>query len=183
MHAVPVDAEVLSLWAERLGVSYRGVALPSLALTVFQKLVREQRQRVILSGPEKSALLLACDSCCAACGSRTPELEFDHVQRFSEGFCEQSFQPLCKACHDEKTALESRCHDGDALASFFEKNVWERYVRSPRCPPLVYKARKDAAARLSELEIADVIRCRRSALYHNPHPLPMFSVLDDIWMR
>ena len=33
------------------------------------------------------------------------------------------------------------------------------------------------------LEIADVIRCRRSALLYNVHPLPVFSPLDDIKVR
>ena len=72
-------------------------------------------------------------------------------------------------------------YDGDQLASHFELEVWQQYVESPRPPPLVARLRKASSA--EGLEIADVVRCRRSALLRNVHPLPVFCPLDDIKVR
>ena len=111
------------------------------------------------------------------CGSKGT-LEFDHVARLSCSFGAQEFQPLCVECHREKTANEARMHDGDQLASHFELEVWRQYVEIAR---LVAKLRKCPSA--AGLEIADVIRCRRSALLRNSHTLPVFCPLDDIKVR
>ena len=54
-------------------------------------------------------------------------------------------------------------------------------MESPRPPPLVARLRKASCA--EGLEIADVVRCRRSALLRNVHPLPVFCPLDDIKVR
>ena len=69
-------------------------------------------------------------------------------------------------------------YDGDQLASHFELEVWQQHVESPRPPPLVARLRKASSA--EGLEIADVVRCRRSALLRNVRPLPVFCPLDDI---
>ena len=70
-------------------------------------------------------------------------------------------------------------YDGDQLASHFELEVWKQYVASPRPPPLVAKLR-DCKGDATVAHVADVIRCRRSALLYNVHPLPVFCPLDDI---
>lgn len=89
-------------------------------------------------------------------------------------------ETLCMECHREKTANEARMYDDDQLASHFEREVWEQYVMSPRPPPLIAKLRNGSP---DDLEVADVIRCRRSALLYNVHPLPIFCPLDDIQVR
>ena len=185
IHALPEDWPLIANWLAKLNlpnVQYRGEGLPAASLRALQALVRQSRERVWLTGEEKAALLEMYDHRCAQCGSRG-ELEWDHICRLSESHGPQEFQPLCVECHREKTDHEARTYDADQLASFFEKEVWEQYVASPRPPALVHKLKQDAAAELAELEIADVIRCRRSALLYNAFPLPVFCPLDDIQIR
>ena len=193
VHELPKDAEKLVRWLEKLdiGLEFCGQGLPSLSLQVLQLLVKKNHERVWLSGEQKAELLERFNFRCAVCDSRG-ELEFDHVLRFSEGYGEQEFQPLCVNCHKEKTERESRSCDGDHVASFFEREVWSQYVCAPRQPPMLAKLREvpgisgfsamelRSQKPLIGFEIADVIRCRRNALLHNPHPIPVFCPLDKI---
>ena len=81
-------------------------------------------------------------------------------------------------CHLAKTAAEPQDLDGDPLVSHFEQSVWDAYVNSPRSPPLVWKAKE-----LDDIvgcRITDVRRCRKRALEHNVHRVPVFSPLDGI---
>ncbi len=106
-------------------------------------------------------------------------LQLDHIARVSDSHLEQKFQPLCVECHSTKTKLESKRHEDEELSSHFELGVWREYVLSPRAPPLVYRARE-----LEDLHgcmIADVRRCRRNALLHNMHRIPLFCPLDEIF--
>ena len=52
---------------------------------------------------------------------------------------------------------------------------------SPRAPPLVYRAKE--LEDLNGCMIADVRRCRRNALLHNVHRIPLFCPLDEIVPR
>ncbi len=184
VHALPEYSGQLEVWVKNLdiGLQYRGEGLPALSLKVLQTLVKRTRERVWLTGEEKAAVLEEHNYCCAMCGSGG-ELEFDHVAWLSESYDEQRFQVLCVECHREKTANEARMYDDDQLASHFELEVWKQYVESPRPPPLVGKLRECKEEDSGQLQIADVIRCRRSALLYNVHPLPVFCPLDDIRTR
>ena len=183
IHALPEDWGHVAHWVHKLNlpnVHYRGEGLPAMSLKILQTLIRLSRERVWLSAEQKAELLERYGHRCATCGAKG-EPEWDHVARLSESFGEQEFQPLCHECHKEKTEYESRTYDSDQLASFFEKEVWGQYAASPRPPPLVHKLR--TVGDLKDLEIADVVRCRRSALLYNVHPIPVFCPLDDIQER
>jgi hypothetical protein len=134
-HGMPQIWEATQAWCERLGLEYRGEGLPSMA-QALQALVRRNRERVYLDGPRKAELLELYEFRCAVCGGNPSQLEWDHVARHNESFGEAEFQPLCSACHKEKTATESRRLDTDLLASSFDPHAWEQYVLSPRPPPL-----------------------------------------------
>ncbi len=110
-------------------------------------------------------------------------MEWDHVCRLSESFGEQEFQPLCPACHKEKTEKEARSYDEDQLASHFEKVTWDQYVASPRPPPLAYRVKQVPDEFPPGFEIADVRRCRKNTLEYCTHPLPVFCPLDDVKRR
>ena len=186
IHSLPEYSDELQSWLERLdvGLQYRGEGLPALSLKVLQALVKKSRERTWLTPDERMAVLYEYDYACAVCGSKNVEFEFDHIARLSESFGEQEFQPLCPECHREKTTHEARMYDGDQLASHFELEVWKRYVESPRPPALVGRLRNAKADEVvKDMEIADVIRCRRSALVYNVHPIPVFCPLDDIKER
>ena len=90
----------------------------------------------------------------------------------------QNFAPLCTACHAEKTANAPRTLALDFLASHFEKNVYDSYVKSERPPPLVYQLKE--VADLQHCEIADVIRCRKRALEYNMHDIPIYFHLTQL---
>lgn len=182
IHAMPEDFIQIEAWLKRLdiGLPYRGEGLPSVSLKVLQTLIKKSRERVWLTGEEKAKLLEEYNYRCAQCGSRG-ELEWDHVARLSDSHGEQEFQPLCVECHREKTTHEARMYDDDQLASHFELEVWKQYVESERPPALVARLREVNG--ISGMEIADVIRCRRSALLYNAHPFPVFCPLDDIQRR
>jgi hypothetical protein len=145
-------------------------------------LVRRNRERAYLDGPQKAELLEAYEHRCAICGATSTQFEGDHVARHSESFGEPEFQPLCPECHRTKTATESRSLDTDILASSFDPCAWKQYVLSPRPPPLVYRVRALPES-LAGFEIADVRRCRKRALEFCAHPLPMFCALDQIRER
>ena len=57
-------------------------------------------------------------------------------------------------------------------------HVWEHYVKSERCPPLIFK--NEQCENPEACMIADVIQCRMRALLMNVHPIPVFSPLDSI---
>ncbi len=189
IHSLPEHFGEMQSWLERLdvGLQYRGEGLPALSLKVLQLLIKKGRERTWLTSEEKAAILDECGYACAACGSKNVDFEFDHIARLSESYGEQEFQPLCAECHREKTTHEARMYDGDQLASHFELEVWKRYVESPRPPPLVGRLRnckpEEKEDLIKDMEIADVIRCRRSALLYNVHPIPVFCPLDDIKER
>ena len=153
-----------------------------MALKALQALVRRNRARVYLDGPQKAELLEQYEFRCAICGGASSSFEWDHVARHSESFREPEFQPLCPQCHKDKTATESRSLDSDLLASSFDPRAWNQYVLSPRPPPLVYRVRALPES-LSGFEIADVVRCRKRALELSAHELPMFCALDQIRER
>jgi hypothetical protein len=141
------------------------------------RLLKKCRERACLSGEEKHALLEENAYSCALCGQKG-RMEWDHTNRFSEGFGPQVMQALCRQCHLAKTAAEPQDLDGDPLVSHFEKSVWDAYVLSPRSPPLVWKVRE-----LDDVvgcRISDVRRCRKRALECNVHRVPVFSPLDGI---
>ena len=182
IHVLPERSDDIEKWLEALQIDlhYHGEGLPATSLRVLQTLVKRSRERTWLTGEEKAQILEEHDFCCAVCGSKG-QLEFDHIARLSESYDEQKFQPLCVECHREKTAQEARMYDGDQLASHFELEVWKRYVESPRPKALTMKLRE--CKNLIDMEISDVIRCRRSALLYNVHPIPVFCPLDDIKIR
>ena len=182
VHGLPEKWQEIQEWAERLGFEYRGEGLPGCALKVLQGLVRRGRERVYLDGQQKADLLEQFDHRCASCGSRSSHFDWDHVARLSESFGAQEFQPLCAQCHREKTTGESRALDASLLTSAFCKETWDKYVLSPRQPPLVYCAR-ELPETLDGFEIADVRRCRKRAFEFSVHSLPLFAPLDDVRVR
>ena len=178
IHLLPEHWEEINLWLCKLDVDikYQGQGMSGMSLKVLNHLIRVGRERVYLDGEAKAELLGKYDNKCGTCGSRGT-LEFDHIARVSDSHSEQgidAFQPLCAACHAEKTLLESRKHEDDELSSHFERGVWEDYVMSDRAPPLVYKNKVLCPLDLPKCEIVDVQRCRKNALFHNTHPIPLF---------
>jgi hypothetical protein len=187
IHLMPAHWEEIDLWVEKLniGIAYQGQGMAGMSLKVLNHLIRTSRERVYLDGEAKAELLEKYDNKCGTCGARGT-LEFDHIGRVSDSFEEQgidAFQPMCVACHAEKTLLESRKHEDDELSSHFEKGVFDNYVMSDRAPPLVYKNKILSPFELPECEIVDVQRCRKNALFFNTHPIPVFSPLDSIVKR
>ena len=109
--------------------------------------------------------------------------EFDHViplRNLLKGQ-EQIFQMLCVGCHAEKTKLEP-VFDKDPLASVFSKATYEAYVEQPQLPPLIFQVHVPQG-RGGNLYAVDVVRCRRNALFHCAHPLPLFSPFDTVVQR
>jgi hypothetical protein len=120
VHGMPQHWEETQAWLERLGLDYRGEGLPGSALKALQALVRRNRERVYLTGEQKAELLEQYGHRCASCGAASSQLDWDHIARHSESFGQPEFQPLCCACHKEKTVTESRSLDTDLLASSFD---------------------------------------------------------------
>ncbi len=121
---MPAHSAEIMAWLKALnvGVPYHGQGLPSITYTVLVRLLKRCRERVCLSGEEKHALLEENAYSCALCGQKG-RMEWDHTNRFSEGFNEQIMQALCHQCHLAKTATEPQDLDGDLLVSHFQKRV------------------------------------------------------------
>ena len=184
IHLLHEQWDEIKQWAEHFGLQYHGEGLPNISFKVMQHLIKKKTMRTPLSGIEKNEILQEYGHKCAQCGSRSNKLEFDHICRVSESYgAAPECQPLCPACHREKTDLEARNLDSSiGLASTFEKHAWENYVLSERMPPLLYKHHecKEAA---EQLRIVDVIRCRRRSLEYNNHCIPIYCSLDQIQPR
>jgi hypothetical protein len=118
VHGLPPEAAEIQAWLEHLnlGIEYKGEGLPAISTKVLHQLLRH-RERVHLTGEEKAELLEKHDHRCALCDRRSSAFEWDHIERFSESFGEQRFQPLCPECHRTKTATESRSFDSDLVIS------------------------------------------------------------------
>ena len=179
LHALPQDWQEIQRWVTALdcGLIYRGEGLPAMTYKALLRLIT-RKERVYLTGPEKNELLEKHGYACALCGAKENNLEWDHVAALSTSWSEQEFEPLCAQCHTQKTADEPRNFDQDPLASHFCPSVWEAYVESPRPPPLIHKPQEFGS--LDGLFIADVRRCRKSALEFCIHEVPVFSPLDDV---
>ena len=179
---MPSDHADIQSWLQKLncGILYRGESLQSICYKVLIQLVK-QKQRRYLEGEEKHALMEETYGyCCATCGERG-KVEWDHINRFSQSFGEQStdsFQPLCPECHQQKSQSEPSLFDSDPLLSHVDRYVWDEYVMSEASPPLVYKF--NDVDSLEGCRIADVRRCRYRALVYNQHPIPILSPLDNI---
>ena len=135
--------------------------------------------RLLSDGEAKHACLEAHDFACALCNSKEP-VEFDHKVALKSSFGQQVFQPLCAQCHALKTNEEPREleRNADVLTSHFNQHVWNQYVLTSRPPPLVHRLK--TVNEIENLSIADVVRCRKRALEHNCHEIPVFCPLDDI---
>jgi hypothetical protein len=57
IHGMPQHWVETQAWLERLGLEYRGEGLPGSALKALQALLRRNRERVYLDGPQKAELL------------------------------------------------------------------------------------------------------------------------------
>ena len=99
-------------WLKFLPVKlkYTGSGLSNIAGQVLLLLVKHCRQREYLTGEDKAELLEKYDFSCAACGMKTNDLEFDHIQALQNiaPGTKQVFQPLCSACHQLKTLTDPK---------------------------------------------------------------------------
>ena len=77
-------------------LKYTGSGLPNIATQVLLLLIKYCRTMEHLTGEEKSELLENYDFSCAACGTKTNDLEWDHVQALQSSApgAKQMFQPL-----------------------------------------------------------------------------------------
>jgi hypothetical protein len=116
IHGMPERWEEMQAWCDRLSLEYRGEGLPATALKALQALVRRNRERVYLDGPQEAEMIEQYGLRCASCGASSSQLGWDHAARHSESFGEPEFRQLCPTCHKEKTATESRSLDTDTAA-------------------------------------------------------------------
>ena len=181
IHILPEKAADFEAWVNKLnvkGLSYRGEGLPSLARKVLFALI-QQKERTYPRKELKAELLEKHGFKCASCKTSARKFEWDHVHRLCDSVGNAPmWQPLCKDCHAEKTRLEPN-GSGD-LASCCCPQVWSNYVKSKRLPPLVHKLREISPDKLHQLELVDVIRCRRNAMAQNVYPIPILCPFDDI---
>jgi hypothetical protein len=97
---------------------------------------------------------------------------------------EENLQPLCRTCHLAKTQSEGRAPLG-YLKSRFNKDVYDKYLMSPKPPCINYKDEGvEEFAPGSQIVVtkslmADLNRSRHAALYNAPE-LPVFTPLDQI---
>ena len=127
-------------------------------------------------GRKKIRILERYEHKCAHCGARARRFEFDHVVRHSESAgANPECQILCQPCHALNTLGESKGLESMIFASTFSKRAWSQYVESDRIPPLVYK-HKDCNA--EACLIADVKKCRRTALELNTYAIPICCPFD-----
>ena len=120
---------------------------------------------------------------CAQCGDLGNEfnntLELDHPCPLrAGGDNEQALIPLCSNCHSHKSYLECLTpFQENPLANVFEQSVYKAFHESPKPKQAVQQLHAPISQATVEI---DTIRCRKSALEHNKHPLPIFSPLDQI---
>jgi hypothetical protein len=165
-----------------LSLRWRGQGLATTTWKALRALLL-QRRRDVLNNDQKEALCASQDARCNACGvtCAREDREFDHVVPLHARPGRQEFQMLCRTCHASKSLLEPRANR-DPLASCFSRAAFESYADADPLPPLVFQAYAPQARGGRLLEV-DVRRCRRNALLHCAHPIPLFSVFDGVKPR
>ena len=186
IYKTPRLALSLLRWSEELAhagfdVPYRGENVAGYTHQVILALIKNRRKKV--SRAERFKILEEHNHRCAQCGDLGNEfnntLELDHPCPLrAGGDNQQPLIPLCSNCHSHKSYLECLTpFQENPLASVCEHSVYKSFHESPK-PKQAVQQLHDPDSRAT-IEI-DTVRCRRSALEHNQHPLPIFSPLDQV---
>ena len=127
-------------WASKLGVPYGGQSVGFLARMAFDALLRRSNVRCNLPEKQKAALMEQQDHKCAGCLDPLGSPEFDHIVPLCNGGSNElsNFQALCQQCHWHKTTSQGVPVIGYAK-SRFNRDVFDKYVKSPTPPCLVFK--------------------------------------------
>jgi 5-methylcytosine-specific restriction endonuclease McrA len=115
IHKLGADASVCQLFStefERetgVPLPWAGESLATLLFKAFETTMKPQRTRRQLTEEERQGLWETQGSVCKLCGCTGTELEVDHAAPLYAGGTEtpDNLQMICKACHTEKTQLET----------------------------------------------------------------------------
>ena len=146
----------------------------------FETTMKPQKTRRQLTEKERQGFLETQGSVCKLCGCTGTELEVDHVLPLCMGGADtlENLQIICKACHAEKTQLEtlSFVEESNPLLSRFSVETHKAFVESPKSPQLVANLRKKEGEAIS----VDIRRSRPSAFIEmDAYDIPIFSPVDS----
>ena len=165
IHKLGSDASVCQAFSTEFEVEtgtplpWMGGSLASLLFRAFETTMKPRRSRKQLTEEERQSLWEVQGSTCKLCGctgAPKEHWEIDHVAPLCVGGGDTPdiLQILCKACHAQKTQLEtlSFVEESNPLLSRFSMETDKAFVQSPKpptagCQPPRKKGRSDLSRR------------------------------------
>ncbi len=107
------------------------------------------------------------------------KMEIDHIIALANGGNNElsNLQPLCKACHQDKTIDEKEKGYNVSIESTFNKQIKE-IMDSNLAKSYAFISRGNNTNK--KLHSFDINKCRKNILYHNTYEFPVFTVLDQV---
>ena len=161
----------------------------------FAQLVRElkakfmsiKNERVVFTPEERSQILKDFKGICSNCNKRLKEFHIDHIIPLAVGGTndKDNLQPLCKACHMDKTALEQE--NGYVKVSETESSfnsITKDIFNSKLCHShaFVETVNKEIPSELnaSKTYSIDINKCRKNKMFYSAYDYPVFTVMDSV---
>ena len=147
----PEDFFRLKCLAKDLQLPYRGCGTATFAHQAIVALLRRKKETATIA-----------EGCCYLCGGEAEEI--DHTPQQARSTEKTDEKPICRTCHELKTAEEARWDDGwRPFVSVLNPHTWEGYQLQPRERPFNLIASKPQQMVYVEL---DLKRAYRHALTH-----------------
>ena len=163
---------------------WKGESLATFLFKAFEATMNPAKTRKQLTEEQRQSIWEEQGSVCRLCGAAAvPEAdrEVDHISPISVGGIDglENLQVLCKACHLQKTQLEtlSFVEEPNVLLSRFSVEAHKAFVKQSAKPPQLVANlhEKEGGGAIS----VDVRRCRFNAFVEaDAYDVPIFSPLD-----
>ena len=147
----PEDFFRLKHLAKDLQLPYRGQGTAAFAHQAIVALLRRKKETTTIA-----------EGCCYLCGGEAEEI--DHTPQQARSTEKTDEKPICRTCHEAKSAEDARWDDGwRPFVSVLNPHTWEGYQLQPRERPFNLIASKPQQKAYVEL---DLKKADRHALTH-----------------
>ena len=160
----PEDFFRLKHLAKDLQLPYRGQGTAAFAHQAIVALLRRKKETTTIA-----------EGCCYLCGGEAEEI--DHTPQQARSTEKTDEKPICRTCHEAKSAEDARWDDGwRPFVSVLNPHTWEGYQLQPRERPFNLIASKPQQKAYVEL---DLKKAYRHALTHPMDGWCVFSPTDS----